>query len=66
MANTTFKPLVTRNMGNDEDGNPLIYYEGTVEDTEDLPTEHVYPGSWALKLTDKRVVFFKGSTGSWG
>ena len=53
-------------MGNDEDGNPLIYYEGTVEDTEDLPTEHVYPGSWALKLTDKRVVFFKGSTGSWG
>lgn len=59
-----FKPLVTRNMGVDDNEEPVTYVEGTYETGDELPTDHIYQGSWALNLSDKSVVFFNGE--SWG
>jgi len=46
------------------DGKPIMYVNATYDTGDTLPTENIYQGSWALKLSDQSVVFFNGE--SWG
>lgn len=64
----SFVPLTQRIADVDENGIPVIYVEGTheTEDEGNLPTDHIYQGSWSLNLDTKEAVFFNGDTSSWG
>lgn len=44
------------------DGQPIMYVNATYEDGDELPTENIYQGSWAMKLNDNSVVFFNGES----
>lgn len=57
-----FKPLNEKMADVDAEGAPIMYVEGTYETGDDLPTSHIYQGSWAVNLDDKSVVFFNGES----
>lgn len=57
-----FKPLNEKMADISVEGEPIMYVEGTYETGDELPTQNIYQGSWALNLSDKSVVFFDGES----
>ena len=57
-----FKVLNEKMADISAEGKPVMYVNGTYETGDDLPTENIYQGSWAMNLDDKSVVFFDGES----
>ena len=60
-----FDPYATRRMGEDAEGNPIEYREGSCLSTDEKPTSNIYQRSWLLELDTKDVKFFDAENQTW-
>lgn len=44
------------------EGQPIMYVNATYTSGDELPTENIYQGSWAMNLDDQSVKFFDGES----
>ena len=48
------------------DGKAVMYIEGTYENGDTLPTDHIFQGSWLMEITSKDTVkFYDADSKSW-
>lgn len=57
-----FIPLNEKMADISAEGQPIMYVNATYETGDELPTENIYQGSWAMNLDDNSVVFFNGES----
>ena len=60
-----FNPAVTRKMGVDDEGNDIIYVEGTCLKDDVKPTGNFFQSSWLMELDSKKVKFYDAENETW-